>query len=144
MEHTENIIHQKQGLITSLLKVFDVLELRLIDYRDKVEAISVRCINFKKETGLYLRTSTLEEMTTKVVLNEILHHVDMQWIIRSNKLMKYEIDESNNQDWLTKGPWYNKSICSRLHGSLFGYFITHSITDRYNLMCSLVSHDKKN
>ena len=57
--------------------------------------------------------------------------------------MKYEIDKNNHQYWLNKGTWYNTDICSRLHGSLFEYFITHARTDRYNLMCSLVSHDKK-
>ena len=55
---------------------------------------------------------------------------------------KYEIDESNNQDWLNKGPWYNTAILSRLHGSLFEDFITHTKTFIYNLMCSLVAHDK--
>ena len=78
------------------------------------------------------------------MLNEILHHVGMSWTISSNDEMKYEIDESNHQDWLNKGTWYNTEICSRLHGSLFEYFITHVRTDRYNIMCSLVAHDKKN
>ena len=81
-------------------------------------------------------------MITKFVLNAILHHVGMSWIISSNNEMKYEIDKINHQDWLNKGPWYNTYICSRLHGSLFEDFITHEITDRYNLMCSLVAHDK--
>ena len=57
--------------------------------------------------------------------------------------MKYETDKRNNQDWLNIGLWYNTAICSRLHGSLFEDFITHSRTDRYNLMYSLVAHDKK-
>ena len=26
---------------------------------------------------------------------------------------------------------------------MFEYFITHAITDRYNLMCYIVAHDKK-
>ena len=30
-----------------------------------------------------------------------------------------------------------------MHGSLFEDFITHSRTDRYNIMCSLVANDKK-
>ena len=30
-----------------------------------------------------------------------------------------------------------------MHGSLFEYFITNAITNRYDLMCSLVAHDKK-
>ena len=33
--------------------------------------------------------------------------------------------------------------CSRLHGIMFEDFITHSRTNRYNLLCSLVAHDKK-
>ena len=77
------------------------------------------------------------------MLNEILNHVGMLWIIRSNNEMKYEIYKSNHQYWLNKGPWYNPDICSRLHGSLFEYFITHARTGRYNLICSLVAHDKK-
>ena len=60
MEHNANIIIPNKGLIPSLLKVFAMFELRLIDDRDKVETIDIRCINCKKETGLYLGTSTLE------------------------------------------------------------------------------------
>ena len=41
-----------------------------------------------------------------------------------------------------KGPWNNTSIYLKLHGSMCGDFISHEITDRYNLMCSLVAHDK--
>ena len=53
------------------------------------------------------------------------------------------MDKSNHPDWLNKVPWYNKSICSNLHGSLFEYLITHSRTDRYNFICSIVAHNKK-
>ena len=67
----------------------------------------------------------------------------MSWIICSNKSIKYEIDKSNRQGWLNKNPWYNTAICSRLHGSLFGDFITHAIIDRYNILCCLVAHDNK-
>ena len=76
------------------------------------------------------------------MLNAILHHVVMSWIISSNDEMKYEIDKNNHQDWLNKVPWYNIDICSRLHRSMFEYFITHKRTDIYNLMSSLVAHDK--
>ena len=82
-------------------------------------------------------------MITKFVLYTILHHVGMSWIISSNDEIKYEIDESNHQDWLNKSSCYNKYICSRLHGSMFEFLITHARTDRYNLMCYLVAHDKK-
>ena len=82
-------------------------------------------------------------MITKYVLNAILHHMSLSWIINSNDEMKYEIDKINHQDWLNTGTWYNIAIYSRLHGSLFEYFIIHARTDRYNLMCSLVAHDEK-
>ena len=52
------------------------------------------------------------------------------------------MDENIHQDWLNKSPWYNTSICSKLHGSMFGGFITQAITYRYNLMCSLVAHER--
>ena len=34
------------------------------------------------------------------------------------------------------------SIYLKLHRSMFEYFITNKIIDIYNLMCSLVAHDK--
>ena len=89
-----------------------------------------------------MKINSFDEMITKFVLNSILHHFGMSWIFSSNKEMKYETEENNHQDWLDKVPWYNKSICLKLHGTMFEYFITHAITDRYNLMCSLVAHDK--
>ena len=76
------------------------------------------------------------------MLNAIMNHVDMSWIISSNKEMNYETEENNHQDWLNKGLWYNKSIYLKLHGSMFEDFITYARTDRYNLMCYLVAHDK--
>ena len=71
----------------------------------------------------------------------MFHHVGLSWIISSNKEMNYEINtESNHLDWLNKGPWYNRNICSKLHGIRFEDFITQARTGRYNLMCSLVAH----
>ena len=48
-EHTESILKLKQGLITSLSKVLSVFNFRLIDDRNKVEAVSIRFIHCKKE-----------------------------------------------------------------------------------------------
>ena len=48
---------------------------------------------------------------------------------------------SNYLDWFDTGPWYNKNICSKLHGIKFEDFITQARKYRYNLMESLVSHD---
>ena len=64
-------------------------------------------------------------MITKLVLNAILHHMGMLWIVFYNEEIKYEMDKSNHPGWLNKGPWYNTSICSKLHGSLIEDFITH-------------------
>ena len=47
-----------------------------------------------KKTGLYLRTSTFEEMITKFVLNKILHHVSISWIISSSEEIKYKIEKT--------------------------------------------------
>ena len=49
MEHTANILNPKQGLNTSLLKVFSVFGFRLIFYINKVEAIDFSCINCKNK-----------------------------------------------------------------------------------------------
>ena len=67
LEHTVHNIKPNKGLFPSLLKVSAMFELHLIDDKDEVEAIAIRCINCKKETCLYLRTSTFEEMITKFV-----------------------------------------------------------------------------
>ena len=47
MEHTANILNPNKVLIPSLLEVFTMFKLSLIDYQDKAEAIDIRCINCK-------------------------------------------------------------------------------------------------
>ena len=66
-------------------------------------AIGINCINCNKDTGLHIKNSTIEEMITQFVLNKILHHVGMLWIICSNKEIKYEMDKINHPNWLNKG-----------------------------------------
>ena len=51
------------------------------------------------------------------------------------------MNKTNHQYWLNKVPWYNRSICSKLHGRRFEDFITQARTDQYNLMRSLVDHN---
>ena len=62
-----------------------MFELHLIGDKEKLEVIAIICINYKRDTGLYLQNSIFEEMITKFVLNEILYHVGMSSIISSNK-----------------------------------------------------------
>ena len=57
--------------------------------------------------------------------------------------MKCDIKENNHPDWLNKIPWYNTSICSKMHGTTFGDFIRNDRTDRCNIMCSMPAHDKQ-
>ena len=82
-------------------------------------------------------------MITKFVLNAILHHVGMSWIICSNNKILYEIEESNHTYWLNKGKWYNTAICSKFQGKMFEDFIRHARIDIYHIMCSIIAHDKK-
>ena len=141
MEHIEKL-QKKNELISSLLKVFVMFQLRLSYKEGILDVVYLRCINCKRETGLDLRINSLlfDEIMTKFFLNAILHHVGMSWIISSNQEMKYEMDKNNHQDWLDKDTWYNTSIFLKWHGSRFEDFITHAITDRYNLMFYLVAH----
>ena len=148
MEHTANILNPKQGLITSLLNIFAMFQLWLFYDRHNEEgnvanAIAIRCSNYNKDIGLHLKDIPIEETITKLVLNKIFHHVGMSWIICPNKEMLYEIDEINNPDWLNKFPWYNTAICSEFCGKLFEAFIRQVRTDRYYLMCYIISPYKK-
>ena len=77
-----------------------------------VEGISINCRSFNKDTGIHIKNTTIEEMITKFVLNEILHHVGMLWIISSNNKFLYEIEDNNHPSWFNKGTWYNTAICS--------------------------------
>ena len=146
MEHTANKIQYDKRLISSLLNMFSVFEIRLIYGDEYLDTLSIKCINYKIKTGLNSETSftwVYDEIVTKFVLNEMLHHVGMSWIIRSNREMEYEINtESDHLDWLNKGPLCNRNICSKLHEIRLEDFITQARIDRYNLMCSLVAQDR--
>ena len=41
------------------------------------------------------------------------------------------------------GPWYNTSICTKLHRTAFEKYIKNARTDRYNLVCFIDSHEKQ-
>ena len=57
--------------------------------------------------------------------------------------MKYEIENNNHTGWVNKFPWYNIYICSKLHGTVFKFFIRNARTDRFSFMCSINAHDKQ-
>ena len=85
--------------------------------------------------------TTYQEIITTFVLNTMLQHVGMLWVIGNNEELKYDMDILNS-DWLTGGPWYKKSICNKLHGKLFEGFIRNTRTDRYNIMCSIDTRER--
>ena len=52
----------------------------------------LKCVNCKKETGLNSETGFKEfydEVITQFLLNAMLHHVGMSWIIITKKEMDY-------------------------------------------------------
>ena len=76
------------------------------------------------------------------MLNTVLHHVVMSWIIETNQQLEYDIDK-HNPDCITDGPWYNRYICTKLHGTVLEIYIRNSITNRYNILCYIDAHDKQ-
>ena len=75
-------------LTSSLLKMFLMFEICLSFGDDDLYIVSLKCINCKKETGLKSKTGFKEfydEVITQFVLNAMLHHVGMSWIMSSKK-----------------------------------------------------------
>ena len=99
-----------------------------------VDEVSLICINCQKETCLKSKTGFKEfydKVITPFVMNAMLHHVGMSWIIFSKKEMDYDnFTNSKNLNWFDTGPWHNENICSKLHGTTFEGFITQTRTDR--------------
>ena len=54
----------------------------------------------------------------------------------------YNFIHRKNLSWFDTGPWNKKYICSKLYGTTFEGFIAQARTDRYNIMWSLVAHDR--
>ena len=52
MEYTANKMKNNDGMISSLLKIFAMFEIRLSYEDEKLYVLSIKCINFKIETGL--------------------------------------------------------------------------------------------
>ena len=50
--------------------------------------------------------------------------------------------DKHNSDWMTGDPCYNTYICKKIHGKVFEEFIRNAITDRFNIMCSIDTHEK--
>ena len=57
MEYTGNIMQDDTHLMSSLLKMFSMFEIRLSYGDNALDVVSLKCINYKKETGLNSETS---------------------------------------------------------------------------------------
>ena len=66
----------------------------------------------------------------------------MIWIIENHEYLKYDMDIQNS-NLVTGVPWYNTSICKKLHGKVFEAFIVNARTDRYNIMCSIDAYERE-
>ena len=103
--------------------MFSIFEIRLSCGDDDLDTVSLKFINCKKETGLKSKTGFKEfydEVVTPFVVNAMLHHVGMSWIISSKKEIDYDnFTNSKNLSWFDIGPWHNKNICSKLYGTTF-------------------------
>ena len=74
------------------------------EYKMKHTGVKVarRCSNFSEETmiDLDIMNITYQNIITTFVLNKMLNHVGMSWIIENNEELQYDIDEQNS-DWMT-------------------------------------------
>ena len=51
--------------------------------------------------------------------------------------------DKHNPYFMIGGPWYNTSICKKLHGKTIEEIIRNTRTGRYNIMCSNYAHEKQ-
>ena len=56
--------------------------------------VAIRCSDCGKETmiDVYIMNTTYQDIITTFVLNKILHHVSMLWIIENNDQLQYDVD----------------------------------------------------
>ena len=115
------------------------------DDQNTVENISIRYSNCGKQTMIYKDkiNTTYQDIITSFVLNTVLHHVGMLFIIETNEQIKYDMDK-HNSDWMTGGPWYNTYISKKINENIFETFIRNARTEIYNTMCSIDAPKKIN
>ena len=87
MEYTENGTISDIPLTTSLLRMFSMFGISITVGDVNVDEVSLMCINCKRKT--YLQPKSEKEfygkMITPFVMNSMLHHVGMSWMISSEK-----------------------------------------------------------
>ena len=71
-----------------------------------VGTFAIRCRNCRKETmiDLNILETDYQEIITTFVLNIMLHHVGMIWIIENHEDLEYDM-KSQHSYWMPGGPW---------------------------------------
>ena len=87
MEYNGNDMIIDIPLTKSLLKMFSMFGIRMTVGDDHVDEVSLMCINRKIKTHLQLKygKELYDKMITTFVMNSMLHHVGMSWMISSKK-----------------------------------------------------------
>ena len=90
-----------------LLRLFAMFNIRLWYDNESFEGnvmdnIGIRCSNCGKTIGLSVKNTNYEDMVTKFLLNSVLHHVGLSWIIETNQLLELDIYK-HNPYWITDG-----------------------------------------
>ena len=68
--------------------------------------VAIRWIDCGKETiiDVDIMNTTYQDIITTFVLNTMLHHVGILWMIENHEQLQYDM-EIQNSDWMTGGPW---------------------------------------
>ena len=91
-EYTGNDMISDIPLTTSLLKMFSMFGIKMTVGDVNVDEVPLMCINCKRKTHLQPNSGKdfYDKMITPFVMNSMLHHVGMSWMISSKKGMDYE------------------------------------------------------
>ena len=89
------------------------------DLKQTVVKVDIRCSNCGKETTIDVDNihTTYQDIIKTFVFNTMLHHFGMLCIIEAHEKLKYGMD-IHYSTWFTGDPWYNTSICNKLHGKI--------------------------
>ena len=90
MEYTGNDVQNDTHLTSSILRMFSMFVIRLSVGDVDLDSVSLKCINCKRETGLKTKSSFKEfydRIITPFVMNSMLHHVGMSWIITNGVMI---------------------------------------------------------
>ena len=67
------------------------------DDKNKLEHVDKRCSNWEKLNGVSMddMNTKYKDIITSFVLNKVLHHVGMSWIIKAKEHLEYDIKKNN-------------------------------------------------